>query len=338
MALSSFGYVGYRSADLSEWNTYGTSLLGLQVVDSTRQSIAFRMDDRKQRIIVEAGDGGGASFYGWEAEDREALHAICRRLDQAEVPYTKMPTALCEQRAITEGVTFFDPAGNRLEVFYGATVADDDFAPSRAISGFVTGPLGLGHIALYVENIEPAHEFYTKILGFRMSDYVTAPFRAFFYHINPRHHSVALIEGKSNDVHHMMMELYHLDDVGQGYDIALKTPEMIATTLGRHSNDFMTSFYTRTPSQFLMEYGWGGKLINVNDWTPYEVTVGPSIWGHERDWLSEEGRQKAREMKLKAASDGVREPLYVAGDNFRDNAINCIWWEQARKASDSSDM
>jgi 2,3-dihydroxybiphenyl 1,2-dioxygenase len=333
MTLSSFGYVGYRANDLDEWSRYGSKLLGLQVVDKSRDSVAFRMDDRKQRIIVESGSGGGASFFGWETENQGTLNALCQKLETAQIPYVQMSKALCAQRTVTDGIVLHDPSGNRLEVFYGAAIADDDFAPGRAISGFVTGPLGLGHIVLYVNNIDAANTFYTRVLGFKLSDYVTAPFRANFYHINPRHHSFALIEGTENRVHHMMMELYFLDDVGQGYDIALENPEQIATTLGRHSNDFMTSFYTRTPSDVFLEYGWGGKLINVNSWKPYEMTDGPSIWGHERSWLDDAGREKAKTMRMTAAADGFREPVYVTDGNFTDNSINCAWFQNAQKAS-----
>jgi 2,3-dihydroxybiphenyl 1,2-dioxygenase len=327
MALSSFGYVGYRASDLDVWANYGTTLLGLQQTDRSRTSIAFRMDDRKQRIIVEAGEGGGASFFGWEVENDAGLTSICAKLDASETPYSPMSLQLCQQRGVKDGITFQDPAGNRLEVFYGPECADSSFAPSRAISGFITGPLGLGHIVLYVDNIERAHSFYLDVLGFRLSDYNNSPFKARFYHINARHHSLALIEHTTNSVHHMMMELYHLDDVGQGYDIALTKPDLIATTLGRHSNDYMTSFYTFTPSNFILEYGWGGKLIDTDTWQPYEMENGPSLWGHERSWLTEEGREKARQMRFNAAAKGVREPVYVTEGNFRQNKIACGWWD-----------
>ena len=49
-------------------------------------------------------------------------------------------------------------------------------------------------------------------------------------------------------MHHMMVELFSLDDVGQAYDVALGEPDRIGVTLGRHTNDFMTSFYAKTPS------------------------------------------------------------------------------------------
>ena len=62
-------------------------------------------------------------------------------------------------------------------------------------------------------------------------------------------------------MHHFMVELGSLDDVGQGYDLAQGEQDGIAYTLGRHTNDHMTSFYMRTPSGFFIEYGWGGRMI-----------------------------------------------------------------------------
>ena len=74
-----------------------------------------------------------------------------------------------------------------------------------------------------------------------------------------------MIETGRSGIHHIMMELFNLDDVGQAYDIASAEPGRIGTTLGRHTNDFMTSFYARTPNDFMVEYGWGGRSIDPDD-------------------------------------------------------------------------
>ena len=55
----------------------------------------------------------------------------------------------------------------------------------------------------------------------------------------------------------------------------------LAMTLGRHSNDDMISFYTRTPSGFQIEFGTGGLLIDDSEWLPPRFDV-PSFWGHVR--------------------------------------------------------
>jgi len=53
--------------------------------------------------------------------------------------------------------------------------------------------------------------------------------------VNERHHSLAFIETGRNAAHHMMIELYSFDDVGQGYDLAQAEDGRVAVTLGRHS-------------------------------------------------------------------------------------------------------
>ena len=58
MALDSLGYFGVRTRNLDDWSSFGQKFLGLQLVDRSRKSLTFRMDDRRQRIvggIVEAG-------------------------------------------------------------------------------------------------------------------------------------------------------------------------------------------------------------------------------------------------------------------------------------------
>ena len=83
MEINALGYVGLRAQDLDEWTRYGTGLLGMQLVDRSAKSRAFRMDDRRQRFIVSDEPGGGASFYGWEVPDAATLDALAARLEAA---------------------------------------------------------------------------------------------------------------------------------------------------------------------------------------------------------------------------------------------------------------
>ena len=236
---------------------------------------------------------------------------------------------MADQRCARGLISFADPGGNRLEACWGAAIADEPFRAGRTISGFRTGPLGMGHAVFHVKNIDDLLGFYCDVLGFGVSDYILSPFRAYFLHVNPRHHTIALIETGRQDLHHLMVELYSLDDVGQGYDIALGEPERIATTLGRHPNDCVTSYYLKTPSGFMLEYGWGGKEVTPGSWQASEVTVGPSLWGHDRTWLPDGQRAQAREMRLKAARDGMRQPVNVIEGNYRRMQGVCPWWDAA---------
>jgi 2,3-dihydroxybiphenyl 1,2-dioxygenase len=324
MALTALGYVGIGSDKLDDWSTYATRFLGMQLVDKSAKSLALRMDNRKQRVIVSAET---PSFYGWEVADAAELGALAAKLEAAGVAVARGGQALADQRRVTDLIVFADPIGNRLEAFHGAEVAGDAFRPGRSISGFRTGPLGMGHAVLTCERIDDVMPFYVDVLGFALSDYILKPFKAYFFHVNPRHHSLAFLETGKNGVHHMMVELFSLDDVGQAYDLALMNPEGIGSTFGRHTNDHMTSFYTWSPSGFMVEYGWGGRLVTPGTWQAQEYTTGPSLWGHDRAWLPEDKRAQARAMRMKVAEDGVREPVQVIEGNYQLMPGTCPWWD-----------
>ena len=330
MAVQALGYAGFGSAALDDWRQFGTGLVGLQAVERSASLLAFRMDDRKQRIVIDRALPEGARFFGWEVADAAALDTLAARLEQAEVEVTAEAQALADARQVRALISFRDPCGNRLEAFYDAQTDDTPFKPGRSISGFRTGPLGLGHAVLTVENIEAVMPFYVDLLGFRLSDYMHKPFRAYFFHINARHHSLALIETGRNGMHHLMIELFSLDDVGQSYDVALSQPDRVSVTLGRHTNDLMTSFYAKTPSSFMVECGWGGREIDPSNWRPFELQNGPSLWGHERVWLPPAEREEAREMRMRAAAAGLRAPVQVMDGNYKLLSGTCPWWDSLK--------
>jgi 2,3-dihydroxybiphenyl 1,2-dioxygenase len=332
MAVQALGYAGFGSAALDDWRQFGTGLVGLQAVERSPSLLAFRMDDRKQRIVIDRSMPEGARFFGWEVADAAALDALAARLEAAKVKVTAEPQTAADARGVRALISFHDPAGNRLEAFHGAEIDETPFCPGRSISGFRTGPLGLGHAVLTVENIDAVMPFYVDLLGFGLSDYMQKPFRAYFFHVNARHHSLALIETGKNGMHHLMVEMFSLDDVGQSYDVALGEPDRVNVTLGRHTNDLMTSFYARTPSSFMVECGWGGREIDPSTWRPVEMHDGPSLWGHERVWLPPADREVAREMRMRAAAAGLRAPVQVMDGNYKLMPGTCPWWDGVNKA------
>jgi 2,3-dihydroxybiphenyl 1,2-dioxygenase len=329
MPITALGYVGISARAPEDWAGYGTRFLGLQLAERTAAQLVFRMDDRRQRLVVVPGGEDGARFFGWEVADAAALDALGARLDATRIGFCRGDRALADQRRVAGLIVTQDPVGNRLEIVHGAERSTEPFQPGRTISGFRTGALGMGHAVLTVPRLAEVLPFYTEVLGFGVSDYVTNPFRAHFLHVNPRHHSLALIETGTAGLHHLMIELFMLDDVGQGYDLAQLEEGRVATSLGRHTNDLMTSFYARTPGGFMIEYGWGGRTVDPATWQAVEMHSGPSLWGHERNWGSPEMQAEARRLKLKAAADGERAPVQVLPGNHNPIAGECLWWDTA---------
>ena len=323
MPVTSLCYLGVRTQSLGQWSEFATGLLGMQQVDGGGQSNAYRMDDHKQRLIVEQHSGSSLAFMGWEVSDQQSLGQIAGRLDAANVPVEQGCRSLCDQRFVTDLIAFSDPDGNRIEMIWKPHTATDPFKPGRPISGFNTGPFGMGHVVLHVRDANALLPFYRDVLGFSVSDYGLSPYPLYFFHVNGRHHSFAMVGSGGKGLHHFMVEFQNLDDVGQGYDLAQLEEDRIAYTLGRHTNDYMTSFYANTPSGFFVESGWGGRVIDTATWQPHETTVGPSFWGHERLYLPESERARLRDMRLQAAANGLQAPPIP----------DCPWmFEQIRKS------
>lgn len=332
MDIVALAYIGVQSARLDDWSALATRLLGMQQVEEAAGLRRFRMDDRAQRLIVESGEGDGAGCFGFEAADAAALERVATRVQAAGFPVERASRALADRREVAELVVCHDPEGHRLELVTGPRIAADPFMPGRPVSGFRTGALGMGHAVLNVTNPDRLLPFYRDVLGFGVSDYGLEPYGLYFFHVNARHHSFAMVGSGRSGLHHFMVELCSLDDVGQGYDLAQLEEGRIAYTLGRHTNDFMTSFYVHTPSGFFVEYGWGGRTIDPTTWTPHETTAGPSLWGHERPFMPAEARQRLREMRLKCARDGLRQPVQVLPGNYEVSQGVCPWFDARRQA------
>ncbi len=324
MSIQALGYLGVGSARLEDWTEFATNRLGMQAVDRGGGVMAFRMDDRKQRLVIDRSLPEGRRYFGWEVADAAALEALAAKLEAAGVAVTREPAALADQRFVRALISFADPAGNRLEAFHGAAVADAPFRPGRHIEGFRTGTQGMGHALLLVPDAQAALAFYRDVLGFRISDYMAEPVNAYFLHVNARHHSIALVQAPVNRMHHLMVELYSLDDVGQAYDMTAPEPARVVATLGRHSNDLMTSFYQKTPSDIYVEYGWGGREVDDAVWQPHQVETLASYWGHKGlfEALGDDHVPMRRPTE--------RAPLQVIEGNYQRMSGVCPWWDAVK--------
>ena len=281
MSVLGLGYIGVAATDAEAWRPFATAFLGMQRVDAGGGAAAYRVDECGRRVIVVPGRHDGGAFYGWEVADAQALDETAAAVEAQGAAVASSTGAERALRGVAGMAHCLDPAGHRVELFHGLDPAGGAFAPGRAIGGFHTGALGLGHVLLQAENAARCAEFYRGALGFRLSDKRGKPFPAIFLHCNARHHSLALFGRGAARLHHLMVELNSIDDVGRAYDMALAEDGRVALTLGRHPNDLMVSFYVNTPSGFLVEYGWGGRLVDDATWRAGETPL-HSLWGHKR--------------------------------------------------------
>jgi len=286
--VTQLGYIGFEVSDMPEWERFATDVLGLAFTRADPDGTLFlRMDENHHRFALHRGARDDLAYAGWETQDEASLRAIAERLESQGVNVTWGTAAEARARRVMGLIKLQDPSGVATEVYYSPLIeAERPFRSPRAIGGFEAGRLGLGHIVLSVDDYEASLRFYRDGLGLLISDFIELEMGpagstvVAFFHCGPRHHSIAIAQFPApKRLHHFMLQVRDMDDVGNTYYVCQDRRVPITSTLGRHTNDHMLSFYMQTPSGFQVEYGYGGRMIDDDVWE-VQMHRAPSIWGH----------------------------------------------------------
>jgi 2,3-dihydroxybiphenyl 1,2-dioxygenase len=287
--VTQLGTLGFEVSNLERWQFFATELLGLELSGRDPDGTVFlRMDEHHHRFALRQGPRDDIACAGWLAPDEAALRAIAERLGAQGVSVAWGAAAEARQRRVAAFIRVRDPSGVATEVGCGPTIQQDrPFRSPRDITGFEASALGLGHIVLAVDDYDASLRFYCDGLGLRISDYIdfasgagAGTLRAAFLHCGPRHHSLAIVQVTApKRLHHFMLQVRQLSDVGTTFDRCRDAAVPITMELGCHTNDHMVSFYAQTPSGFNVEYGHGGLEIDDDVWE-VQTHHAASTWGH----------------------------------------------------------
>lgn len=284
--IEALGYIGVEVADMERWLHFAGNLLGVPASRREDGSVDLRLDAYASRIRLIEGPRDDLAFVGWEVRDAAALETLTARLADAGIVVERPGLETAKDRRVADLIRFSDPEGAVLEAFYGPLQRTE--APPVSPHGvrFKTGRQGLGHVVLACRDKATMMDFYTGLLGFRVSDHIETevipgrPLSISFLRCNGRHHSLALAPVPiPRKIVHLMVEVESLDDVGRAMYRCLEEGVHLSFTLGRHSNDEMLSFYPMSPSGFDIEYGWGGLEVDDESWHVVTHAVN-SAWGH----------------------------------------------------------
>lgn len=135
----------------------------------------------------------------------------------------------------------------------------------------MTAPAGLpfnirkiGHVVLMVQDLERSVEFYTKVLGFKVSDVYPEsmmPGGMAFLRCNTDHHGVALVgagkgAARNAEMHHMAFEVATLDEVVRARE-HLRAHGVPIDFEGRRRAGCQVAVEFRDPDNHSLEIYWG---------------------------------------------------------------------------------
>jgi len=117
---------------------------------------------------------------------------------------------------------------------------------------FEARPRRLGHVLLFSGDLERMIDFYTRVLGMKLSD--RCPGIIAFLRCTPDHHNLALLASKGPGFHHGSFEVGGVDEIAMGMQRAHDAGIPMGWGLGRHVIGSNFFYYVRDPWGSWAEY------------------------------------------------------------------------------------
>jgi catechol 2,3-dioxygenase-like lactoylglutathione lyase family enzyme len=236
------GYATFETPDLERQIDYYTNIVGLVLAERASGLAYLTTRLGGLAVVLAQRPRESCAALSFQVAPEAELADIGRALERAGLR--------SEQRrdpspGIPKALTFADPKGTRIELFTTATPIGKQ-APAAGI-----GPLKLGHLAFCVPDPRAMVEFYTKVLGFRVSDWIEDWFA--FLRCGPDHHTVNFVRGKTTKMHHIAFELKDWAHVQLACDFLGGRNIPIIWGPGRHGPGHNVYTYHRNPDDQIVE-------------------------------------------------------------------------------------
>lgn len=237
-----FSHVTFETSDLERQIAYFTEVAGLVVAEreNGHAYLATKLGDLA--VHVETGERARCSRLAFQAAPETDFKDIRSGIEAEGLR--------CQSRndpapGITQMLSFEDPKGTVCELFSTKT----PICKPQPVAGI--GPIKLGHLAFVVPEPREYAEFYSRVLGFRVSDWIQDWF--VFMRCGPDHHTINFVRGKRTQMHHVAFELKDWSQVQWACDFLGSKNIPIIWGPGRHGPGHNIYTYHRNPDDQIIE-------------------------------------------------------------------------------------
>ena len=172
------------------------------------------------------------------------------------------------------GFRFFSPDGLPFEVS-----SDVPRSTARAMERWEGLPVKISHIVLHSPDHQAAVQFFTEVLGFRVSDWL-GDFMCFL-RCNTAHHRLAILPGPPC-LNHVAYDMLGVDDMMCGASRLKQRGTELRWGPGRHTAGNNAFSYFTTPNGFAVEYTADLEEVDFEGHRPAVHVPGPRVmdqWG-----------------------------------------------------------
>ena len=152
--------------DREKFENFARDLLGLPITRSPDGKVTYvRPDQYQHRIAARTASEPGLRYVGFDVGGAEELAEWEAKLTTEGSIGAAAPEE-CVERHVTDFIEFKD----QMDILWLSRRRGVDKEPVRYTRDLRV--LGLGHVLPPVEDTQRTHDFYTVVLGFRLSDWV----------------------------------------------------------------------------------------------------------------------------------------------------------------------
>ena len=156
-------HVTLETTDLQRQIDYFTQVVGLQEAGRENGTAFLATKVGDVAVRVQKGSEARCARIAFQVDPATDIADIRKGLEAEGVKPKESNDAM---PGVPRMLSFEDPKGTVLEVF----AEQAPIAKNTAVAGI--GPLKLGHLAFCVDDPKKFADFYSKVLGFRVSDWI----------------------------------------------------------------------------------------------------------------------------------------------------------------------
>jgi catechol 2,3-dioxygenase-like lactoylglutathione lyase family enzyme len=232
----------FETPDLERQIDYFTNVVGLQEAGRENGHVYLATKVGDLAVKLEKAGEARCAKIAFQVDPKTDLADIRKGLEAEGV---KPKESNDVAPGIPKMLSFADPKGTVVEVFAEQT----QIARNAAVAGI--GPLKLGHLAYCVDDPKKYADFYARVLGFRVSDWIEDWF--VFMRCGPDHHTINFVTGKRTIMHHVAFELKDAAQIFTACDFLGGKNFKLTWGPGRHGPGHNIYTYHRNPDDQIIE-------------------------------------------------------------------------------------
>lgn len=263
LGITHLRHISLITPHLEEQIAFYRDVWGLDLLQQDENEVFFRGASSENHILhLIRGEERGLHHIAFGMQDKYAVDQAYEKLVDLGVPIVQEPGYL-DEFGRGYGFRFLDPENRCLELSSWVEIHTTEWN-SKSVN-----PIILNHVVLNTTDIDQMVDFYTRILGFKVSDW--SEHQMVFIRCNKKHHSIAFNQSTHPAVNHIAYEVENVDQVMRGIaNVRQKGYEPIWGP-GRHGPGNNIFCYFQDPGGFVMEYTC--YLITIEDESKWEALV-----------------------------------------------------------------